>query len=417
MGPRKDLFTKAALEKLSSPEQLDALMEVTKPMGWIGLGTTGLILAMTVLWSIFGSIPIRVDGKGILIIGGSLIDIEAGSSGRVTDIVVKPGDVIQPGDPIASVGQSKLTEDIDNAKAALADLRDKDVRDTANEAASLKLTLAALDNEEKSIAGQLAASAAQIRSFRNQLETKRASFASGLTTQSQVLAAETQLNQAISAEKSLRTRLEAIPADRAKGTQASEAAASTRRNAIADAERKLKTLEGQLVSSSFIRSTHAGRVIEMTITRGELVAPQTRVVSLEPLDAKLTGILYIPSGEGKKAGADMEVRVSPSTVKAEEFGFMKGTVRSVSTYPATPDGIMRTLRNEALVKELTGGSAPLEVVVDLTEADNASGYQWSSPQGPPVGVYGGTMCTGSIIIDRRRPISYVIPLVKEKLGM
>ena len=71
----------------------------------------------------------------------------------------------------------------------------------------------------------------------------------------------------------------------------------------------------------------------------------------------------------------------------------------------------------SLAKEMSGGSAPLEVVVDLFPAKNDSGYQWSSPQGPPVGIFGGTMCTGSIIIDRKRPISYVIPLVKEKLGM
>ena len=232
-----------------------------------------------------------------------------------------------------------------------------------------------------------------------------------------MLQAQTQLDAAINSQKTLQNQLEGIPAERAKAEQASKAALSTRYNDVRDAERKIKTLEGQLAANSIIRSTHAGRVVEMTVTRGALVGPPTRVVSLEPLDAKLTGVLYIPSGEGKKAAPEMEVRVSPSTVKAEEYGFMKGVVRSVSTYPATPEGLMLTLRNEALVKELTGGSAPLEVVVDLIETDNESGYQWSSPKGPPVGIFGGTMCTGSIIIDRRRPISYVIPMVKEKLGM
>lgn len=417
MGPRKDLFTKASLEKLSTPEQLDVLMEVTKPMGWISLLSTGFLLFMAVLWGIFGSIPIRVDGKGILIIGGSLIDVEAGGAGRIDDILVKPGDVVAAGDPIATVGQSKLIEDIANAKASLKDLKDKDVRDSANEISSLQLTLEALDKEQESLRGQITSMAAQIQSFRQQLATKRTSFQQGLTTQGSVLAAETQLNQAISSEKSLRTRLESLPAERARATQASDAANGARKNAIADSERQIKTMEGQLATNSYVRTTHAGRVIEMTVTRGELVGPQTRVVSLEPLNAKLTGVLYIPSGEGKKAGDTMEVRISPSTVKAEEYGFMKGVVRSVSTYPATPDGIMRTLRNESLVKELTGGSAPLEVVVDLKEAQNTSGYEWSSPLGPPVGIYGGTMCSGSIIIDKKRPISYVIPLVKEKLGL
>lgn len=417
MGPNKDLFTKAALEKLSTPEQLDILMEVTKPMGWISLMTTGFLLLMAILWGIFGSIPIRVDGKGILIIGGSLIDIEAGSGGRISEILVKPGDVLKPGDAIATVGQSKLVEDIKNEKAALEDLKNKAVRDTKNEAESQTLALAALDKEEKSLQEQIRASATQVTNLQRQLANAKASYAQGLSTQSSVLAAESQVNQAINGGKALQTRLQSIPTERAKAAQLSDAASGTRENAIAEANRRIATLEGQLVSSSKILSTHAGRIVEMTVARGELVTPQTRVVSLEPLDAKLTGVIYIPSGEGKKAASEMKVRISPSTVKAEEFGFMEGTVRSVSTYPATPEGLMRTLRNESLVKELTGGSAPLEVVVDLTEAANASGYQWSSPQGPPVGIFGGTMCTGSIIIDQKKPISYVIPLVKEKLGM
>lgn len=418
MGPNKALFTKASLEKLSTPEQLDILMEVTSPMSWISLITTGFLLLMGILWGIFGSIPIRVDGKGILILGGSLIDIEAGNSGRISEILVKPGDILQPGAPIATVGQSKLVEDIANEKAALKDLEDKQVRDSQNEKDSFKLTQDALANEKKSIEGQLKSSASQILSFRQQLATRKASFAQGLITQADVIAAETQLNQAINSEKALQTRLQSIPAEEARAKQSAEASESSRINAIAEARRRISSLEGQLISSSRILSTHAGRIIEMTVARGDLVTPQTRIVSLEPLDAKLTGIIYINSGEGKKASPDMEVRLSPSTVKAEEYGFMKGRVRTVSTYPATPDGIMRTLRNESLVKELSGGSAPLEVVVDLSEeTKNTSGYQWSSPNGPPVGIFGGTMCTASIIIDKRQPISYVIPLVKEKLGL
>lgn len=417
MGPNKGLFTKAALEKLSTPEQLDILMEVTKPMGWISLLTTGFLLFMGILWGIFGSIPIRVDGKGILIIGGALIDIDAGSNGRINEILVKPGDIVKAGDTIATVGQSKMVGDLNNARAALADLKDKDVRDRSNAAETLKTTLSALEKEESSLKEQIKAAASQLTSLQRQLATSKESYAKGLATQSSVLAAETQVNQAVSAGKSLQTRMQTIPADRARAKQASETTAGATANAIADAERQIRTLETQLESSSKIISTHTGRVIEMVVGRGEEVLSSKRVVSLEPLDAKLTAVLYISSGEGKKAGQKMEVRISPSTVKAEEYGFMKGIVRSVSTYPATAAGMSLTLRNDSLVKELSGGSAPLEVVVDLYEAQNTSGYQWSSPQGPPVGIFGGTMCNGSIIIDKKRPISYVIPLVKEKLGL
>ena len=64
-----DLFRKKAIDKLSSPEQLDTMMQVTSPGGWIALAGLGVILLFAVVWSVVGSIGIRVEGQGILIRG------------------------------------------------------------------------------------------------------------------------------------------------------------------------------------------------------------------------------------------------------------------------------------------------------------------------------------------------------------
>jgi len=65
----KSMFRKAALDKLASPEQLDVLMEVTSPRNWaLVYGMGGLIL-LVIAWSIFGTIPTKVAGQGILIRG------------------------------------------------------------------------------------------------------------------------------------------------------------------------------------------------------------------------------------------------------------------------------------------------------------------------------------------------------------
>ena len=79
---------------------------------------------------------------------------------------------------------------------------------------------------------------------------------------------------------------------------------------------------------------------------------------------------------------------------------------------------MSILGNGRLVQDLSGSSAPLKVIVSL-ELDKAtkSGFKWSSPNGPPVGVFGGTLCSGSIVVSKRKPIGFVIPLVKETLGL
>ena len=159
-------------------------------------------------------------------------------------------------------------------------------------------------------------------------------------------------------------------------------------------------------------------MLERGVDVGDLVTAQTRVLSLEPLDLPLLAILYVPAGEGKSISDGFEVRLSPSTVRKEEYGVMIGKVRSISTYPATPEGMLRTLRNKALVDELSSQGAPLELVAELVmDSRTVSGYKWSSPSGPPLGIFGGTMCTASIVTETRRPISYVIPFIKKSLGV
>jgi HlyD family secretion protein len=71
------LFRKAAIERRSSPEQLDALMQVTPPKAWISLAAAGFLLACFVAWGFFGELPVEVGGRGILVsIGTPLMAVE-----------------------------------------------------------------------------------------------------------------------------------------------------------------------------------------------------------------------------------------------------------------------------------------------------------------------------------------------------
>jgi hypothetical protein len=60
------VFRKAALDRLSSPEQLDQLVQVTNPQGWGALSIlVGLLLA-AFFWGVLGSLPMEVAGEGTL---------------------------------------------------------------------------------------------------------------------------------------------------------------------------------------------------------------------------------------------------------------------------------------------------------------------------------------------------------------
>jgi HlyD family secretion protein len=166
-----------------------------------------------------------------------------------------------------------------------------------------------------------------------------------------------------------------------------------------------------------VLSPYTGRVLELMLDPGNLVAPGSRILTLETLEAPVDAVVYIPAQEGKKVLPGMRARVSPTTIRVEEYGYIVGTVKSVADFPSTPEGLERTLRNSNLVTALTGRGAPIEVVVRLgLDAKTLSGYHWSSSEGPPVKVFTGTLCSASVEVAARRPAEYVLPFLKELVG-
>jgi len=58
------------------------------------------------------------------------------------------------------------------------------------------------------------------------------------------------------------------------------------------------------------------------------------------------------------------------------------------------------------------------VTVSLVPSPEApSGFRWTSGKGPPTKVFPGTLCQGSVVVETKRPIAYIIPLVKKATGM
>jgi hypothetical protein len=98
---QQGLFRQVALERLSSPDQLDRLMQITDPKGWVALlALLGLTLAM-VLWGIFGSVATNVGGQGVLVREGGAYRVYADAPGQIASVAVKRGDLISEGQVIA----------------------------------------------------------------------------------------------------------------------------------------------------------------------------------------------------------------------------------------------------------------------------------------------------------------------------
>lgn len=102
-----DLYRKSALERISSPEQLDKVLKVTSPMSWLALIGITLIIVVTLIWSIVGTIPVTITTKGIVQshVGSNAVYTQ--EAGEVVSVRVRVGDKVNLGDPVLTYKNAK----------------------------------------------------------------------------------------------------------------------------------------------------------------------------------------------------------------------------------------------------------------------------------------------------------------------
>ncbi|MBF0226734.1 MAG: NHLP bacteriocin system secretion protein [Desulfobacterales bacterium] len=417
MSDPKSLFRKKALERISSPDQLDTLMQVTSPVGWIALISMGVIVFMIILWGLFGTINDKVYGQGILIKGGTVLVVTSVTSGQIEKILVKSGDLIKEGQIVASIGQPGLQRMIQNTKDKIGELEDLHSKQTDSAKQNLRLSIEALNKEEKSLGAANEDLAKQLNALNEKLKVQEKMYKKGLVTESTLLEIRSRIADTEQAISKNNVRKAQISSEIVNLRRQLDLTTESHESRMADLKRELKDLESKLSASSSVLSPYTGLVLETKVETGNLIQPGTDILSLENQNTNLEAVVYIPAIHGKKVKVGMYVNISPSTVKAEEYGFILGRVKSISDFPATPQGMQRVLHNETLVKELTGQSSPIEMIATLDiDESTVSGYLWSSSKGPPFGIFSGTICGASIIVMQKKPIEYVIPYLKRKLG-
>ena len=121
----REIFRSAALAKLSSPDQLDALLYVTTPRHWGALLGMLVLLAAAVAWGFNGRLSTKAEGKGAAVRAGNLMNVATLTGGQVTRLHVKVGDLVQAGQVVATVGQPELIEKLRASRIQLESMREQ----------------------------------------------------------------------------------------------------------------------------------------------------------------------------------------------------------------------------------------------------------------------------------------------------
>jgi hypothetical protein len=93
-------FRSQALEKLTSPEQLDLLIQVVPLKSWLALFGIACLLAPLLGWGLWGRLETRIAANGLLLPQGGLCAVRAPADGLVVGFSAQPGELVQTGQVI-----------------------------------------------------------------------------------------------------------------------------------------------------------------------------------------------------------------------------------------------------------------------------------------------------------------------------
>lgn len=409
------LFRQAALDRISSPDQLDQALRVVRPMHVLGICVVLALVLSGFMWSLLSTAPVSVRGQGILLSAGGVAVVSSLSDGRVERILVDAGDVVQPGDTVALLRRPASLDTLTAKRAELEGARNLlQVRQTDYDQHQ-RMQGELLDTRRQALADQLGKLQTQLTLQQERRRSLQALLSRGFTTSSRLNEADVQVADLENRIADLiNERTELVVKQRNEQAQKSQELHEARLRVHA-LERELRNMERDYERRRSLSAPTAATVAELNVDVGDMVNTGQVIMRLLPSDQHggehdLRAIVFVPNQDGKKIRPGMEAHVMPSTTTLQKDGFIRGRVLDVAPIPSSREGIMRRLKNATLVDTLVASGAPFEVEIEL-EADPASnsGFRWSSGKGPEMSIDAGTITMADVVVERRRVISLVLP--------
>jgi NHLM bacteriocin system secretion protein len=410
-------FRKSALEKLSTPEKLDQLIKVTGTKAWIALTTIAVAILTALIWSFIGTVKTKLDVVGV-VLGGDVHEVVATAPGQLVELKVGIGKKVRKGDVIATIKQPELFQQIEEAKVVLSDRKFEieKLMSYGNQGTQLQSEI--ISQSRVSINGEIESEKKKIIFLNNQLEAENVLLEKSLITKSQVATTKQQIEAAKNTIERLKGQIVEISNQQNNLGFDIQQKVTLQKQRIGEAERNLQFLNEKYDTQRNIKSPYDGEVVEVLTDAGIVVSIGSPLFKLKntinTAQSQLKGILYIPSKDGKKIKKGMEALIVPSTVQPEEYGFIKGKVTYVSDFPITQQGMLTSVKNDQLTKQLLVGGPLFEVYVDFEKDPlSYSGFKWTSAKGPDIFLKEGTSCLGKITIKREPPVTLVVPAFKK----
>ena len=365
-----------------------------------------LVTGLTGLWAVSPTVAVKVQGSAVLLQPDSRVGFYARSAGQVQQLRRQVGDAVKEGDVLLSI--DRVDQSAPGAGAVGAN------------PAALVSQLAAIDRQRQAIDAQIQnlrtgnkPVGQQLKALENLRHQEVIPRYSPLWVGAQDLYLRNQ------------SSIEALEAQRAQ----------------LDASRAV--LVGQQ-DSLLVLAPRSGRLLSLSVNPGQALLPGQRLGTIGPGPDQTSrprrAIALFSDADAARLRSGMAIQLDPLLQtrdryggSSQRYGLLEGRITAIS--PATADlaEVSRAVGDSELAASLISrsrqaafgeGGDPMATAGDrittpvvlvslqMQQAPTPSGLRWSGGRGPNLQLENGTPAKAKVEVERRPPISFVLPFLR-----
>lgn len=418
------LFRDEALSYLSSSNDMNKIVILTRPQTWIIVLIFILMTAVLLTWSIYGRIPLTLQGQGILIPKGGVFETITAPEGtnRIQNIHVKPGDKVELDQILVTLNNPELLKNIEDRKKYLTQLQEQLAEITREAKRSIDEKHSNHEKQKESLIGGISDKNAHKAQLEEYLEKKKTLLDKGYSNRPDVLQLETQITTLRDDVRRAKEQMIQMDQDETSNKEMWEQRVRELNLKITDEERDFQNLVARSNATKTIKSTLKGRILDIQKNIGDQVSVKDPILTLSSGDENtLEAVVYFNPLEAKEIKENMKAYLIPTYLDKEHRGYIKGRIDHVSSYPETSRSLMETLQNEDLVKKFAESNPPISARIRLGNISLSDpfglGKKSKKSTENSSSLTPGTWVYARVIVKERPPLLLVIPEIKKLLGM
>ncbi len=143
----------------------------------VRLAPLSMLAGLALIWAFWGKIPIEVEGRSVLIIPSSNLELQSRAAGKVFKLNVKPGDAVKAGQLLLILDLPELKEQLLTEQQKLSELQQENLAITTVEDQRTQLRRQTIQRQGEAIPREIASLQRQMTANIRQIESNQVQLA------------------------------------------------------------------------------------------------------------------------------------------------------------------------------------------------------------------------------------------------